>query len=133
MILIIEDDSGINTVFMLYFNLFFKRKVKMLASFQEALAFLKTDPKVDVVLMDYYLGSEPATGLIPHVRALKSQPKLIIMSATSEPETILQETAIEKDSFIRKPFSLDEVCRHIRGHMKSRHRKDRSRCVQSLA
>lgn len=84
-------------------------KVVEALSGEEALSKLKTEKEVDMVLTDYAMPGMNGIDLLKKIRESNAGLPVIMMTAYGEKDLIIDALRHRCDSFIQKPFTLDEL------------------------
>lgn len=110
MILVVEDDQAICESLKLLFEME-HLDVKITCSVSEAIEFL-SENKVDVILLDYFLGKQTGDAVIKYVVENYGfyRPKIVLITAAMHPEKL----GLKVDDIIKKPFHIDELLTYCR-------------------
>jgi len=84
---------------------------------REALSYLRTGPKVDVLLTGFELRSLSGLELCWETLVLPNEEPpiyVIVMSSSSELTKLVEALDSGADDFLRKPFALQEICARMR-------------------
>ncbi len=74
----------------------------------QAIKCLQTEPRIDVVLLDYYLGDCTGEDVLPHIRSLHPNAKVAVISGSVE-----REHLSGFDCILTKPLDPPQLIRSI--------------------
>jgi two-component system C4-dicarboxylate transport response regulator DctD len=103
-VLIVEDDPSLRLLCRVNLELE-QHRVFEADNLGRAREILDSDP-IDVVLLDLHVGDEHGFELLPHIRAVRPEAAVCLLSGTSESDPERPEGV---HAFIRKPFELEDL------------------------
>ena len=103
-VLIVEDDPSIRLLCRVNLELE-HYEVLEADTLRRAKELLDSDP-IDVVLLDLHVGDEHGFDLLPHIKTVRPDAAVCLLSGTSETDPGRPEGV---HAFIRKPFELDDL------------------------
>jgi len=106
-VLLVDDDSSIRTVLAKLLERH-HISVVVLATVEEAIDTLESDPEINQLLVDFNL-SQKRSGREVALAALKIRPELSCIFMSGDHTLTLAEIDIEGSDLILKPFLTDEL------------------------
>ena len=103
-VLIVEDDPSLRLLCRVNLELE-QHRVLEADTLGRAREILDSDP-IDVVLLDLHVGDEDGFDLLPHIRTVRPEAAVCLLSGTSESDPERPEGV---HAFIRKPFELEDL------------------------
>jgi two-component system nitrogen regulation response regulator GlnG len=103
-VLIVEDDPSLRLLCRVNLELE-QLNVLEAETLAEAIALVRGEP-IDVVLLDQHIGEDHGFDLLPHLRELRPEAAVCMLSGTSESDPGRPEGV---HAFIRKPFELEDL------------------------
>lgn len=112
-VLLIEDDRNVSSSLSEILRLF-EFSVYVVNSSDETISFFDTDIEPDFIILDYAMPGLDASVLIPMLKNLYDNTKIIIASGYSE-DIIRKDSFFEHiDKFIAKPFNPKNLISEMR-------------------
>lgn len=114
-VLLIEDDEGFRTTLALALR---RRNcdVRQAANARVALE-LAGIGRVDGIVLDMRLGSANGMGLIPGLKKLQPQARLVVLTGYGSIPEALEAVRLGADDYLLKPASADQVLAALQGRM----------------
>lgn len=125
-ILLVDDDKEFRSEFR---GCFGEYHIVEASSAEEALAFLKKPNKIDLVIMDVQMPGMGGLKALGKVRAAAPSAAVIIMTAYSSKDVVLEALRGEASNYIEKPFDVEKA----RGIIESSLAKTRAEEETALA
>ena len=120
-VLLVDDDADILRIVQFYLK---KQKynVHTAANGEDALAALKMNPGIELVLSDVMM---PGMSGLDLLKAIRSEPRtsdLSVVLISAEGQTAKKVAGLEMgaDDYITKPFNFDELQARVRNHIRLR-------------
>ncbi|NVM22301.1 MAG: hybrid sensor histidine kinase/response regulator [Desulfobacterales bacterium] len=88
-------------------------KVLEALSAEEALKYLNNGTKVDLILTDYSMPKMNGLELLKKIRKVHGSLPVIMMTAYAEKNLVIEALRNRCDSFMEKPFTVDQLIREI--------------------
>ncbi|SKA78193.1 two-component system, response regulator RegA [Prosthecobacter debontii] len=114
-VLLIEDDESFRTTLALALR---RRGCEVLqaANAAEALHLLEQAPTTEGIVLDMRLGQDNGNALIPELRRLSPQARLIILTGYGSIPNAIEAVRLGADDYLLKPAGADQVLAALRGH-----------------
>ena len=105
-ILLVDDDKEFRSEFR---GCFGEYEIAEASTAEEALAFLKKPNKIDLVILDVQMPGMGGLKALCKVRAAAPAAAVIIMTAYSSKDVVLQALRGEASNYIEKPFDVEKA------------------------
>jgi two-component system, response regulator YesN len=105
-ILVVDDSESVREAFKLVFD---EYEVITASDGKEALGILKKPNDIDLIMLDVMMPGMNGLELLEEIRKIKSGYKIVIMTAYSSKDVIVEALRLHADEYIEKPFDAEKT------------------------
>lgn len=106
-ILICDDEEGIRESMKLILE--DKYELSFVADGYQCLSTLKQNPDIDLILLDIKMPQINGLEVLKHIKKIKPEAKVIIVSGYNSVETAAEATRLGADNYLIKPFEKKNI------------------------